>query len=539
MENSLLTSVSEDLHRHTKDLRVLYVEHSQPIRHATQAVLQEYFNHLDIAEDGIQAFDLYKKFYNDHNQMYDIVITCLRMPKMEGGELCRALFEFNPDQKIIIISSCSEISSLIELLNLGIKKFVTKPIERQQLHDVISDIAHRIYADNLKKEEYAEIASHNALLKRREEIYLKKLESSLKTYEEFNDALNESGIVSKTDPNGNITYVNDQFCLLSGYSRLELIGKNHRIVNCGEMSASYFEKLWHDITSQKSHKMVFKNRSKEGHVYFVESLIKPIVNLDGEITEFISVGHDITRMMNSIENAKHAQETKDDFFRNISHEMRTPLNAIIGLTSLLKEFIDGNQETMHMIDVIEQNNQNLHQLVESVLDIQNIQQNSLQLHPKEFELLPFLKASAMFIENKAHQKGIIVNRTIDCNLPIMLIADYNRLEQVIRAVLDNAVKFTPSGGKVDFNTTYDHAKKLLIFKVHDTGIGIEEKDQKKIFQFTQLDGSTTRNYEGAGLSLTLVHAIVQEMNGTISLSSSPNEGTTFIITLPLEQPGSH
>lgn len=374
------------------------------------------------------------------------------------------------------------------------------------------------------------------MLKRREEVHLKKLEKSLKELSEFNDALNESGVVSKTDPQGIITYVNSKFCQLSGYSEEELIGNKHTLVGCGEMASSFFQKLWRTITAKKTHKGIFKNCTKAGKIYYIDQLIKPIADTYGEITEYIAIGNDITQMMESIEIAKHAEEGKDDFFRNISHEMRTPLNSILGLTSLLKRRAKDDTKLLDMLSVIESNSQNLASLVESILDLQRLQHDDLELQIKEFETSALYTSIIGQNESKALEKHITLNHAIDPDVPSTLIGDGSRIHQIIMAVMDNALKFTLKYGRINFQLSYSHDDSMLIAKVSDSGIGISVEDQEKIFKLTQLDGSLSRRHEGSGLGLTIANSLIKKMGGSFTVHSVVDEGSTFLMEIPLRRP---
>jgi PAS domain S-box-containing protein len=527
------TPLNKNLLYRTKELRVLYVEDSVVMRHATTKILQEYFKSVDSATDGAKGHQCFLDFYDKHSAFYDIVITDLEMPNMDGHELSRRILYINPHQEIVIISSHKDSSELIDLINLGITKFLTKPIEENLLQKIIADIANDLYAQRLKKEELDDLAQHNKLLMQNENEYLERLQSSLKSLEEFNAALNESGIVSKSDPHGIITYVNDSFCLISGYTRDELLGQKHSIINSGEMSSSFFAKLWNTINNRKSYKGVFKNRSKDGSFYYVESLIKPIVDTEGNITEYIAIEHDMTRMMESMENAKRAETSKDDFFRNISHEMRTPLNAIMGLASLLiRRAKDAKFKDALMI--IDESAHNLHQMIESILDVQNIQSNNLKLNEKEFEVIALLQNCMKICNQKSDKTGIDFAVQFNENLPLTLVGDSMRIQQIFNEILDNAFKFTPKGGKVDFHVSYED--NMLLAQITDTGIGISKKDQQKIYTITQIDGSLLRKHEGAGLGLTIANALVNKMNGSLTIHSHIDQGTTFLIELPLNHP---
>ena len=534
--NEASIEISKDLHHLTQTLHVLYVEDSAIMRHATQKMMEPYFGNIDTAPDGVKGLDLYRRFHTMHERNYDIVITDLEMPNMGGKELSEAILSVDHTQEIIVISSSDELAVLIDLINIGVKKFLSKPITPQQLHTIISDVAQNIRLKKIKADELNDIADHNALLKRREEVHLTKLQKSLKELSEFNDALNESGIVSKTNPQGIITYVNSKFCEISGYSENELIGKTHKIVGCGEMASSFFEKLWHTISAQKTYKSIFKNRKKNGQIYYINQLIKPIVTIEGEISEYIAIGHDITQMMESIEMAKQAEEGKDDFFRNISHEMRTPLNSILGLTSLLKRRAQNDIKLLDMLSVIESNSQNLANLVESILDLQRLQHNDLELQIKEFDTSGLYSSLIKQNESKAIEKNIIFEHAIDPDVPPTLIGDEKRILQIIMAVIDNAIKFSLKYGRVSLHLSYSHDDSMLITQVSDNGIGIASQDQDKIFKLSQLDGSLSRKHEGSGIGLTISNSLIKKMGGNFTVHSVVNEGSTFLMEFPLRRP---
>lgn len=517
-------------------MHILYVEDSATMRHATQKMLKPYFKNIDTAVDGVNGLDLYRRFHIIHERNYDIVITDLEMPNMGGKELSESLLSIDPTQEIVVISSSNELALLIDLMNIGVKKFLSKPITQTQLHTIICDVTHNIRLKKLKADELYDITQHNALLKRREDVHLNKLQKSLKELSEFNDALNESSIVSKTDPQGIITYVNTKFCEISSYSAEELIGQRQSIVKSGVMSPSFYARLWHTITRQKSYKGIFQNKSKDGKIYYIESLIKPIVNIEGEIVEFIAISYDITKMMHSIEIAKKAEKEKDDFFRNISHEMRTPLNSILGFTSLLKRRAKDDTKLLNMLSVIENNSQNLAHLIESILDLQRLQRNNLKLQIKEFDTSALYTSLIKQNESKAIEKNITFEYSIDSDFPPSLIGDEKRIYKTIMVFIDNAFKFTLKNGRVNFNLTYSYDDSMFIAQVSDSGIGISLEDQEKIFKVAQLDGSLSRKHEGAGLGLTIANALIKKMGGSFTVHSVVNEGSTFLIELPLQRP---
>lgn len=526
--------IESEFLRRASAFSVLYVEDSVTIRHATEKLLQKYFPHLQSATDGKEAFELYRRYHNEHEKNFDIVITDLEMPNMDGRELSRLILEADPDQQIIIISSNENFRDLIALMNIGVKKFLAKPILEEDLFNILTNVVDALFHKQIKAQEVQEISVHNTMLKKREEIYLNKLEKNFKIVSEFNDALNESGIVSKTDPQGIITYVNDKFCTISGYTSDELIGHSHNIIKSGEFSPSFYSKLWHTITQGKSFKGIMKNRAKNGALYYVDALIKPILSTDGEIIEYISIGHDMTPLMIALENEQRAQSQKDQFFNNISHEMRTPLNAILGITSLLKRRNKNDPKLSEMLEVIHTSANNLHQLIESILDIQKIQQNQFEIIEQSFEPLTlFTKLSEQY-RLKSDSKQQTLTHSFDPSLPEILLGDSKRLSQAIGIILDNAIKFTPNKGTIEFSVSYETP--VLICQIHDNGIGIAKEDHEKIFTLSQLDASITRKHEGAGLGLSIANAIINQMGGTITIHSQPEQGATFLLEIPLKLP---
>ena len=519
----------EKLHRHTKSMSILLVEDSSTIRNAMVRMLNNLFAHLVAAEDGQKAFDAYQQHYEEHGKNFDIVITDLEMPNIDGVKLSRMLFDCNPEQEIIAISSSDSAEMLIKLINLGVNKFILKPVKEEQLYQLLNETTQKIFHKRLKRQEEEELLLHNEILQKREAAYLNKLEA-------FNDVLNESAIVSKTDLQGNITYVNEHFCKVSGYSEEELIGAPHSIVKSGDMKSTFYMKLWHTITAKKSFKVLFKNRNKSGELYYLKSLIKPIVGINGEIREYIAVAHDVTGLMKSLKSAEETRKQKDAFFTNIGHEMRTPLNAMLTLLPLLKKRLKDDTKSMQMFDVLSNSSQELHNLIETILDIQKLKANTLQLEAHSFEPLRTLTECIALYEAKARSKEQEYTSFIDDSLPTSLYGDASRLTQALGAVLDNAVKFTSENGVIQTSSYYDDERGLLVCMVSDTGIGIAPQKQKEIFEMNQSDATATRAFEGAGLGLHVASEIMRLMKGTISVESTLGEGSVFTLEFPLQVP---
>ena len=351
--------------------------------------------------------------------------------------------------------------------------------------------------------------------------------------EEFRHALDISAIVAKTNPQGQITYVNKQFCDVCGYSQEELIGKNNRMLKSPRKSSSSYKELWDTIGTKKSYKHTFENLHKNGSFYYVETTINPILDIHGEIVEFIAVSHDKTLLMNSLEATRLAKKSKEDFFVNISHEMKTPLNSIIGFASLLKKRVSHDDKSLMMLNTILETGNDLNYLVHSIIDMRQIQEQTLVIKDLPFNPRLELNKTLLKYKEKALEKSLDYKVVMDFSMPESLLGDIVRINQVMSIVIDNAVKFTSSGGTIDINIVYDIFSDTLHCDVKDSGIGIAKENQKKIFDLEKLDSSVNRSYEGMGIGLNIASNIIKIMKGKIKLRSILTKGSLFSLEFPL------
>ncbi|MDR1217218.1 MAG: response regulator, partial [Oscillospiraceae bacterium] len=231
-----------------------------------------------------------------------------------------------------------------------------------------------------------------------------------------------------------------------------------------------------------------------------------------------------------------ASRAKSDFLSNMSHEMRTPMNAIIGMTLIGKKTADAERKD-YAFEKIENASTHLLGVINDILDMSKIEAGKLELSPAEFDFEKMLRKVVNVISFRVEEKfqDLIVN--IDKNIPHSLIGDEQRLAQVITNLLSNAVKFTPDQGKIYLNTQLEKESDGLCavrFAVADTGIGISEEQQKKLFtSFQQAESSTSRKFGGTGLGLAISKSIVEMMDGRIWIESELGHGAKFIFTAEL------
>jgi len=354
---------------------------------------------------------------------------------------------------------------------------------------------------------------------------------------QYMDFIHKSSLVSKTDLDGVITFVNDKFCQTSGYIKKELLGKAHSLVRHPDTKKETFATLWETIKSGKIWKGEIKNRKKDGSAYYVKAMIAPIKDKDGEIKEYIAIRQNITKLVEAMEKAQEAEQAEMLFLSNMSHEIRTPLNGILGFTELLNRSVNIQGDERKYIETISSSGQTLLHIINDILDISKIKSGNIELEKKEFNLIKSLKETAELFKAKAKAKNINYKICIDLHLPLV-VADEHRLKQIVANLIGNAIKFTPKEGKIIFcieqiSQLENYVK--LKFSVKDSGIGIAKDKQKTIFkEFSQADNSVTREFGGTGLGLAISSKFVNVMGSELKIKSELEKGSEFYFEIDLQ-----
>ncbi len=263
-----MTENMEKIISYSSRLKLLYVEDDPTARSSTLTIFDEFFAQTVTAADGKEGLELFEK------ERADLIITDINMPNMNGLQMIKRIREQNREIPILVLSAHNESEYFMSSIKLGVDGYLMKPIDLEQFLGVLDNIVEKLY---LKEE-----ASKNLNL--------------LRQYQEITDVGN---IISKTDRRGVITYVNDAFCKISGYTKEELIGKPHNIVRHPDVPREFFRQMWQTIKKEKKiWQGVVKNRKKNGNFYYVQTTIKPILDQNGDIIEYIALRNDITDIMN-------------------------------------------------------------------------------------------------------------------------------------------------------------------------------------------------------------------------------------------------
>ena len=225
---------------------------------------------------------------------------------------------------------------------------------------------------------------------------------------------------------------------------------------------------------------------------------------------------------------------KSEFLANMSHELRTPLNSILLLSRLLSENQNNklSAEQVEYAEVIQSSGQGLLTLIDEILDLSKIEAGKMTLEVQEVSIEELVSSIKVLFEAMGKEKGLEMRWIIEKDVPETISTDRLRLEQILKNLLSNALKFT-SNGFIAFSVQLQNEHTLL-FQVQDSGIGIPLDKQEYIFEaFQQADGSTRRKFGGTGLGLSISKELSKLLQGTLSLESAPNQGSTFTLSLPL------
>lgn len=351
-------------------------------------------------------------------------------------------------------------------------------------------------------------------------------------------ALDKHAIVSIADVKGDITYVNDKFCEISGYSRDELLGANHRILKSGAHDDEFYADMWSTISSGEVWQGIVKNVKKGGEdFYWVDATIVPFLGVNGKPFQYVAIRTDITQRIIALEDAEKANRAKSEFLSSMSHELRTPLNAIVGFSQLLemdpKHPLSPDQADS--VKHIKKGGEHLLGLINEILDLARIESGKLGISMEETNpadavngSLSMARSLGLKYEVSVSQSGL---ETLEEGANCTIVVDQNRLRQILLNLLSNGIKYNKPGGHVELNCAVNDGK--LRFSIIDDGLGIPEDKQQDLFQpFHRLHDDET-NVEGTGIGLTITQRLVEVMDGAIGFSSAAGKGSTFWVEFPL------
>ena len=362
----------------------------------------------------------------------------------------------------------------------------------------------------------------------------------------FNTLL-EHSIVSKSDLEGNIIYINENFVKALGYSKKELIGKNHNILRHPETSSEIFKDLWQTIKSRKVFRERVLSKKKDGSDFWAETTIIPLVdNKTNEVIEYIAIRDDITEFLHmkraihykkiKEEEREKISKAKDSFLILFTHELKTPLNAIMNFSKYLYGHMEKGtinkvliEKQIKLLKEIEKSASMMLEEIVQLLELSKLKSNKLTYNVKSFDLCDTLKdiTNQYKIFAKNHNTQIDVEY---CNKNCFINSDDHRISQIISNILSNAIKY--SKGIVHMNFKCDD--KYFEICVEDNGPGIQNKE-KAMELFEQTEGDVkTRHQKGTGIGLNFVKLLCNDLQIDYKLEDSKDlGGLSFTISKKL------
>ena len=493
-----------ELKKLSQKLTVLYVEDDEQIRKSTADIFNHLLKQVDLAVDGQEGLDLFNKYYKENNKHYDIVISDIQMPLLDGMTMSKMILDINPKQKIVLISAHDE--HMLQAINLGVEGFIQKPLKRQQVFEVLRKVSMTFHSDDLQ----------------------------------YFNALTEASIISKSDTEGIITYVNENFCEITGYKREEMIGHNHSMFRHPESSNEIYKEMWETITSGKIWRERMINLNKDGSEFIAESTIIPLLDADGKIKEYMAIRNDVTdsvklkRKIYLEEQEKikreRVAEAQKSFLVVFTHELKTPLNAIINFSKYVQKQINSpkelNREKLSsLLDSVLSNSHDMLDNVTQILEVSKLSSQKLDYNYSVFDVKDILSEVMQRYNSLLTEKNVKVICNSDDS--VLISNDMLRVKQIFANIVSNAIKY----GNDEIIVSISNGSSTIV-SIEDNGPGI--KDKEGVFNlYAQEDtGILERKSQGTGVGLYYVKLLCEDLKIDYKIEDRDGTpGSKFILTL--------
>ncbi|MDP2336601.1 MAG: PAS domain S-box protein [Bacteroidota bacterium] len=515
---------------------------------------------------GIIIFKLAKKIGNDIDHAFAFRKEAEEILNRER-KLLRTLIDNLPATIYVKDAECRKIIANRADLGVVRAKSEDEVLGKTDLDTFDNEIGKRGYADDKKV-----IDSGEAVLNREEDFYdingahrwfltskipltdesgkiiglvgfgndITEQKQAQEKILKLSKAIEQSPVsIEISDIKGIIEYVNPQFCVNTGYSSEEIIGKHVRFLKSGNMPEEIYKDLWKTISSGNVWQKELLNRKKDGSMFLESVILTSIKNDKGIITNYIAIKEDITdrkkmqvELIEAKEKAEESDRLKSAFLANMSHEIRTPLNSIIGFSELLSDPYFDQEQKDEFIRTIVDNGNSLLVVISDIMDFSMLETSQMKIRNEVISTRKLLHDIVNDFSSQATQKGIEIRIDQSQNSPdVRFESDSYRIKQIFNNLIGNALKFTNEGY---IEIGYKIHTEAVEFHVKDTGIGISPENHQAIFErFRQIDSGKTRKYGGNGLGLAISRNLVKLLGGNIWVESEVDKFSDFFFTIPI------
>ncbi len=487
---------------------ILIVDDDELQRDLMRNALEDLGLVIHEAADGAEALDIFRK------RNPTLVVMDINMPVMDGLTACREMNRIPGSEAaaIIMVTGMDDIADVRKAYDLGAREFITKPLDWPMFQMRVKYIM-RIQQGYLKVRHSREKlmwAQHAAA------VGLWEFDAEARTIRLFDDTIQVLGL-----PPGRRDYPVREFLAAISPADRESLSQAYEAV----------------LRSHEPINLDAQFNLDDGRKLFVHIYGEETPGDAGAKSNISGTIQDITKRKLAERKLQEAVEMKDQFLTNMNHELRTPVNGIMGMTELLSH-TDMTTDQVQWTTNILRSSRHLVDLLDDILDFAAIAAGKVTIRQEPFDLRQTLAKVLDTARSQAGKKNLTLSLDIQADLPEMVNGDADRLRQVFSILTDNASKFTGEGlisiraSLCEQAVGSDH----LCFAVKDTGIGIPRAKQPRIFdQFVQADGTLTRNHQGTGLGLATCRKLVELMGGTIGVVSAQGQGTEVWFRLPLGQ----
>ncbi len=447
----------------------------------------------------------------------------------------------NPDGEVLyIIHRVEDVTELVK-----------REHEQEARDKITDDLRTRTFeleAEVMKRS--IEIQNLNKELEEKVVVRTAELNEVTRIISDYKIALDASSIVAITDAKGVIKAVNDNFCNISKYSREELVGADHRIVNSGYHSKDFMRKLWQTIAAGKVWKGELRNRAKDGTNYWVDTTIVPFLNDSGKPYQYVAIRFNITQrkqaeeeirklneelevkvkertleLAQALEREKDLSELKSRFVTTAAHEFRTPLSTILSSVSLIERYLDPEHadKRIRHIERVKSSIRNLTDILNDFLSLDKLEQGKMEMENVTFLLPEACHAVTEDLRELLKEGQNIYythtgEDTVQCDRKV--------LRNILMNLLSNAIKYSPEGKSIWLESEQKNGE--VTIRVKDEGIGIPADEQKHLFE-KFFRARNAGEIQGTGLGLSIVRRYVDLLDGTISFISKAEQGTVFTV----------